>query len=118
MMVMEIEVNSLKELEKSIEVIKENIEVSVFVTSEKCECPYMNLLIQGNRAYVHYFSAGDVAGFQSIGESESDEIVTINSSYEYNVPEYTLVSLDSALSAAKEFIQTTTLPKSIEWYEM
>jgi hypothetical protein len=36
MMAMEIEVNSLKELEKSIEVIKENIEVSVFVTSEKC----------------------------------------------------------------------------------
>ncbi len=117
-MVMEIEVKNLKELEKSIELIKENIDVSVFVTSGKWECPYMNLLIQGNRAYVHYFSAGDVAGFQSIGESESDEIVTINSGHEYYVPEYTLVSLDSALNAAKEFIQTKTLPKSIEWHEM
>jgi hypothetical protein len=118
MMVMEIEASSLKELENSIQIVKQNIEVSLVVTSGKCEYPYMNLLIQDDRAYVHYFSSDDEAGFQSIGESESDEIVTINASQEYYVPEHTLVSLDSALFAAKEFIQTKALPKCIEWYEL
>ena len=115
---MELEASTLEELEDSIQVIKKNTEVSLFVTLGNWECPYMNLLIQGTRAYVHYFSADDEAGFQSIGESESNQLVTINASQEYSVPEYTLVSLDSALYAAKEFIEEKSLPISLEWYEL
>jgi hypothetical protein len=118
MMVVDMEVSSLEELENSIQQIKQYTEISLFVTLGKFECPFMNLLIQGDRVYVHYFSKNREAGFQSIGKTERNEMVTINASQQYYVPEYTLVTLDSALHAAKEFLMTNEIPKSIEWYEL
>jgi biotin synthase-like enzyme len=59
MRVMELEASTLDELEDSIQVIKKNTKVSLFVTLGNWECPYMNLRIQGTRAYVHYFSVDD-----------------------------------------------------------
>jgi len=89
--------------------------------------PWLAVLINGSKACLHYFPAGDHPGFQSVavpslattsagtihflqsGGSEADA---------FDLPASMVVSAELALAAAREFLHAPTLPTCIKWQEL
>jgi len=83
------------------------------------EYPYLALLVNGERAVLHYFSSRQCGSYQSIGNDNIDEATKfIISGETWTSPNYAVVTLNSAIECAKQFVNTQQIPSCIEWNEL
>ena len=98
-----------------------------FVLSHEDGGPFFHIHINGELAYLHYLPdySGASAGFQASGMSPPDcptdvHFLQIDGSEADSItmPAGTLVGVEKAYQAAKEFLQRPQLPSSITWLEL
>lgn len=111
-------VENLADLQKALDFSRNQSEFSIWISLGDSQYPYINVLIKGDLAYVHYFEKEGHPGYQSIGRSTEDGMITINEEDQMIVPMDTLVSVDKAAKAGQEFLKTHILPNAIEWLEL
>jgi hypothetical protein len=88
------------------------------------EYPVINLSVNGDVAYLHYFPNEDHAGFASVGGLESlrpggmSPFFLVSPTEQDKIRNEYVVSFHDALKVAREFAVSPRLPKSIEWDEL
>ena len=89
------------------------------------EYPYVALHVNGDVAYLHYFPSDGHPGFQSTlvdGNAVDADIHFLNldgtEAGAFDMPRSTLISLDDAITAVREFARDGQLPPSIAWFEL
>ena len=80
------------------------------------EYPCLAVLVNGDRACVHYFEAEGVM-WQSQGDF-SKGTVFLAGGEEWNAPAGTVVSIESAICCAEEFFDSMKRPDCIEWQRL
>jgi len=90
-------------------------EMSLWIGSEY---PCMNLLIKGEIAHMCYFPSRDHPGYISQNGQNNEGSILINGSDHIEVPTDSIISVNTALEAAKEFCETSALPKNSKWLEL
>jgi hypothetical protein len=84
--------------------------------------PALLILVKGDLAVLHYQTVADEPGFRSLSEKEEGEPMYFsigpNTGDDVEEPTDALVSLETALQAAKEFFDSRKLPESIKWIEL
>ena len=80
--------------------------------------PCMNLLVKGETAHVCFFPSYNHPGYISQNGQDIERSTLINEKDHIEVPVSSIISVDAALEAAKEFCATTVLPKNSEWLEL
>lgn len=86
--------------------------------------PAINLLVNGDLAYLHYFPGEDHPGFASVGDLENLDpegqttflLETFSDSLQ--ILNEHVVLFSDALKAAQEFAKSAGLPKCIQWDEL
>lgn len=98
--------------------------VNEFIISTDEPFPYIIMSVKENYACLSYFRGEDDAGYSSIGtEHILDEdgisiFYTNTEDEEIEVANYLIITFEKAVSAIKEFFNTKSLPKCIEWEEL
>lgn len=117
------ECKSIEELEEVLEVrTKKN--VNEFIISSESYFPYMVMSVKNDYACLNYFWEDNNPGYSSIGDgTDLDEdgisiFYTNTDEEEIEVANYSIMSVSKAVMAVKEFFETGTLPKCIEWEEL
>jgi hypothetical protein len=83
--------------------------------------PAINIMVNGNLAYVHYFPKEDHPGFASVGGSlglnpEGDTIFFHDNTEETcPIMNDAVVPFSDALKAAQEFAVSNARPKCLQW---
>lgn len=86
--------------------------------------PAILLLVNGDLATLNYFPRERHPGFRSVGALQNLEPDGTSTFFMNDVNEAqpisndSIVSFSSALRAAKEFLVSTDLPHSLEWFEL
>jgi hypothetical protein len=95
-----------------------------FILSHDDLFPCLYVLVNNNRAYLHYLQSEQHAGFQPRTTGNDDEsyihFLQVNG-YEadsFDMPSFTVVELKIALDAACEFFHSPSLPAAIDWCEL
>lgn len=83
----------------------------------KEEYPCLAVLINGNRACIHYFLEADGKMWQSIGYGNCDVVFKSNGE-EIEMPANAVVSLDKAMECVMHFADSEDRPECIEWREL
>jgi len=83
------------------------------------EFPYLSLLVNGERAVLHYFSSEQCGSYQSVGNDGIDEATKFMIAGDmWTAPNYAVVPLSSAIECAKQFAKTQQRPSYIGWNEL
>jgi hypothetical protein len=88
------------------------------------EFPAINIMVNGDLAYVHYFPEAHHPGFASVGTVPSlksgrdTDFFLSNSNEPLGIMNEAVVCFSDALKAAQEFAIFPALPKSIQWSEL
>jgi hypothetical protein len=86
--------------------------------------PVINILVNGDLAYLEYFPSEDHPGFISVGRSPNlspggyTSFFPDDTNETLQIMNAAVVSFSDALKAAQEFANSGTLPKCIEWFEL
>jgi hypothetical protein len=86
--------------------------------------PLLLILVKNQLANLHYFPDEEHPGFASVGDMPSLPTDGFTMFFMRNLKEEEYISNDlivpfsDALAAAKEFLASTELPRSIEWFEL
>jgi Immunity protein Imm1 len=97
---------------------------SFWIYHQPREKPLLLILVNNQLANLHYFPDEEHPGYASIGNVSSlpargNTVFFMNSpKEEEEVPNDAIVPFAAALAAAKEFLVSTKLPASIEWFEL
>jgi Immunity protein Imm1 len=97
---------------------------SFWIYHEPWEKPLLLILVNNELANLHYFPDDKHPGYASIGNTPSlsahgNTVFCMNSpKEEEEVPNDAIVPFSDALAAAKEFLVSTAMPPSIEWFEL
>ncbi len=97
---------------------------SFWLTHNSKKYPSMALLVRGNFASINYFPQEDSAGFRSTGNvdglapGEMSIFYLDSENQEQEILNDSIVSFADAVRAAKEFLSSSKLPSSIEWFEL
>lgn len=98
--------------------------VNEFWIFRESEFPHLAILVNQDRACVHYFPEEGHPGFRSRGEVEGplDEeylvFYTNTPQEELTVPAKASVPVDLAIRAAREFFADPRLPPALRWDEL
>lgn len=98
--------------------------VNEFIISTNEKFPYMIMSVKGEYACLSYFREEDDPGYSSVNNVpilDKDGIsifYTNTDSEEIEVANYSIIKIEDAVSAVKEFFETQQLPKCIEWEEL
>jgi Immunity protein Imm1 len=101
-------------------------------TSGKCEFwiggqiegyPQLVVCLNGKLAYLHYFAEVGHAGFHSLGElpgldPNGTTHFLLADDPEHEILNYSIVTFDTALQAAKEFFVSGKQPTCLNWFEL
>jgi hypothetical protein len=84
------------------------------------EFPYINILANGDLAYVHYFPREGHPGFASVAKGPVDKPRDTSVFFLYPTEKVwilngAVVPFSDALKAAQEFAISSTMPKCIRW---
>ena len=83
------------------------------------EYPALSVIVNGEKAVVHYFSSEQGGSYQS---AENDKIAGTTKFLAggeiWEAPNYTVIPLLSAIECAKQFIETKQRPLCITWNEL
>ena len=88
------------------------------------EFPSINILMNGDLAYVHYFPEAHHPGFASIGmlsdlrSGEDTDFYLSSSNEPLGIMNQAVIRSADALKVAQEFAISPALPKSIQWSEL
>ena len=89
------------------------------------EYPYLALHLNGDVAYLHYFPSDGHPGFQPTVPDGTDVVADVHflnldgtESGAFDMPRSTLISVDDAVTAVREFARDSEPPPSIEWFEL
>jgi len=97
-------------------------DVNEFWLSHQDPFPAMSILVKGDLASLHYFAGEGEPGFRSIGTISKQDCVTLfcTESPKHIEPVLNkfVVSFTVALAAAKEFLRSRSLPRSVDWMEL
>jgi Immunity protein Imm1 len=91
---------------------------------EPKEKPLLLILVKNQIANLHYFPDGEHPGYISVGDipplpAQDYTIFFMNSpKEEEHISNDAIVPFADAFAAAKEFLVSTELPHSIEWFEL
>jgi hypothetical protein len=118
-----VECINFEELEK---VLRSRTEkgVNEFIIYGDKYFPYLVMAVNDNYASLSYFWKDNNPGFSSIGsDTNLDEdgvsiFYTNNDKEEIEVANYSILPFSKALTVIKEFFETMSLPKCIEWEEL
>jgi len=85
--------------------------------------PAINLLVNGDLAYLCYWPNEEHAGFNSIGGREGlnpdgQTAFFLSEHTLHEMPNVYVISFSDALTVAQEFAVSRGLPKSIQWEEL
>jgi hypothetical protein len=85
--------------------------------------PTINIMVNGDLAYIHYFPERRHPGFSSIGmapglKSGGESVFFPSSSNEpLGIMNEQVVGFSDAMKVAQEFAFSAAMPKSIRWFE-
>jgi hypothetical protein len=94
---------------------------SFWIGHEDGKFPAMNIMVNGDIAYVHYFPKQGHPGLASVGSvpclrsGEFTEFFPSESKESLDIMNEAIVPVSDALKAAQEFAASKTLPKCIQW---
>jgi hypothetical protein len=93
---------------------------SFWLADEAGKFPVINITVNGDVAYVHYFPNEDHPGFGSVARSpgprpNETSVFFISPDERIWVPNGEIVAFSEALKAAQEFSISRTLPKCLQW---
>ena len=80
--------------------------------------PVLNIYIKGNLAYLHYFPGEGHPGYKSLNGKEHTKMVLVNAEDSIEVSDDSLLEVNTALEAAKEFLTVKSKPKGVSWLEL
>jgi len=93
--------------------------------SHEDDYPALSVQLNHDIAYLHYFSKEDHPGYQPRGMTpkgctgDYHFLQTNNCEADsFDMPDYTLVSAETAYLAAIEFFHAAVLPESVAWTEL
>jgi len=118
------EINDDVELETALKKRYGNDANSFWLTHKSQKYPSMAVLVKGNLASVNYFPEEDSAGFRSVGNvdgltpGEMSIFYLDSENQEQEVLNDSIVPFKDAVKAAKEFLTSSKLPTSIQWFEL
>ena len=80
----------------------------------------LTLCVSDNRWFLYFFPEDNtVCGFQSLGsDRNNNETTLMPAGSNIEVCGCTLVTAEAAFNAAQEFMETSRMPKCIEWEEL
>lgn len=108
-------IKTIQDLENQFRNMDIDQELSLWIGSNYLT---LNILVNDGFAYLHCFPAEKHPGFKSLNGMPHTRMVLVNTEDDIEVSDDSLVDLDSAFRAGKEFIQTKSIPKEIEWLEL
>ena len=83
--------------------------------------PAINIMVNGDLAYVHYFPNDNHPGFASVGNlpglrvGEFSEFFPEQSNDSFDIMNEAVIPFSDALKVAQEFASSPTMPKCIGW---
>jgi hypothetical protein len=87
------------------------------------EFPTINVMVKGDRAYVHYFPKDREPGFASVAKvpgprPNETSVFFVRRTEKVWVRDGAVIPFSDALKAAQEFSISATMPKCIQWFEL
>ena len=99
-----------------------NGEQGAFLLHHDKDYPALAVHLNGNVAYLHYYPAAHHAGYQAQDMSPANcakkmKFLQVDGgeANAFHMPDYTLVSDETAFAAAIEFFRRAEIPLSISW---
>lgn len=119
------QVESVFTLEEKLKTLRKD-KYGAFVLSRQEDGPSLWINVNNNIAYIHYFTTldGSHPGFQPADMNSADFPESVHfwgldgESDSFDMPNSTLVPVELAYLAAKEYFEHEGRPKSIQWFEL
>jgi len=118
------EVESVSELVAFLSKRDQRNSNSFWLSKKDQSYPTINILVNGEFAYAHFWALEESAGFRSIGncdelEKNDGTIFYLSENEEEQLIWNNMVlTFEKSLEVAKEFFLNQKLPKSIKWEEL
>jgi hypothetical protein len=102
-------------------------EYGAYIFFEKEDGPSLWIHINNDKFYLYYFkdNTGRHPGFHSMGnridlKDDMVKFVQVGAVMAdgFDAPGYSIVGVADAIRAAREFLETKSLPQSVEWQEL
>ncbi|MGM9485434.1 Imm1 family immunity protein [Roseateles sp. NT4] len=119
-----LQIRSEAELESAFQACKQGAHAAFHLSHDQ-PYPWLSVLVNGSLACTHYFPEPAHPGWQSLNPDPAAGEGTTRflqaggcEADDFDMPEYTLVSAEAELAAAKEFLLSPERPSCIRWAEL